>query len=114
MENKVNMHDLERKMVLLGFRENVSGTAMIRKAVEVWHPGMSMTKELYPYIAKEFGTTASRVERAMRHAIETAFERGSIETIQRLFGYTLSPEKGKPSNSEFIARMNRVCAHGEY
>ncbi len=63
----------------------------------------SVTKLLYPTVAKEFSTTASRVERAIRHAIETAWDRGDLDTIQNLFGYTVSVGKGKPTNSEFIA-----------
>ncbi len=63
----------------------------------------SITKVLYPTIAKKYDTTASRVERAIRHAIEVAWERGRMETIEELFGYTVSNGKGKPTNSEFIA-----------
>lgn len=63
----------------------------------------SVTKLLYPTVAKRFSTTPSRVERAIRHAIETAWDRGDLDTIQSLFGYTVSVGKGKPTNSEFIA-----------
>lgn len=63
----------------------------------------SVTKLLYPTVAKRFKTTSSRVERAIRHAIETAWDRGDLDTIQNLFGYTVSVGKGKPTNSEFIA-----------
>ena len=63
----------------------------------------SVTKVLYPSIAKKYQTTASRVERAIRHAIEVAWNRGRIETIEELFGYTVNTGKGKPTNSEFIA-----------
>ena len=63
----------------------------------------SITKILYPTIAKMYQTTASRVERAIRHAIEVGWSRGRMETIDRLFGYTVSNCKGKPTNSEFIA-----------
>lgn len=62
-----------------------------------------MTKELYPAIAKANNTTPSRVERAIRHAIEVAWNRGKLETIDALFGYTVQNDKGKPTNSEFIA-----------
>lgn len=62
-----------------------------------------ITKELYPAIAHKCGTTSSRVERAIRHAIEVAWSRGRIEAIDALFGYTVSNNKGKPTNSEFIA-----------
>ena len=63
----------------------------------------SITKILYPTIAKKYQTTSSRVERAIRHAIEVAWNRGRMDTIDELFGYTINAEKGKPTNSEFIA-----------
>lgn len=63
----------------------------------------SITKILYPGIAKKFATTPSRVERAIRHAIEVAWNRGKMETLENLFGYTINTGKGKPTNSEFVA-----------
>ena len=63
----------------------------------------SVTKVLYPSVAKKYQTTTSRVERAIRHAIEVAWDRGDLDTLQRFFGYTVSNTKGKPTNSEFIA-----------
>ena len=65
----------------------------------------AVTKVLYPEVAKFFGTTPSRVERAIRHAIEVAWDRGDLETLQKYFGYTVSNTKGKPTNSEFIAMI---------
>jgi two-component system response regulator (stage 0 sporulation protein A) len=65
----------------------------------------AVTKVLYPEVAKRFSTTPSRVERAIRHAIEVAWDRGDLETLQRFFGYTVSNTKGKPTNSEFIAMI---------
>ena len=65
----------------------------------------AMTKVLYPTVAKRFNTTPSRVERAIRHAIEVAWDRGDLETLQKYFGYTVSDAKGKPTNSEFIAMI---------
>ena len=64
-----------------------------------------MTKVLYPEVARRYSTTPSRVERAVRHAIEVAWDRGDLETLQRYFGYTVSNTKGKPTNSEFIAMI---------
>ena len=66
----------------------------------------SITKILYPTLAKKFKTTPSRVERAIRHAIEVAWNRGNIETINKIFGYTVNTNKGKPTNSEFIALIS--------
>jgi two-component system response regulator (stage 0 sporulation protein A) len=63
----------------------------------------AVTKVLYPTVAKRHQTTSSRVERAIRHAIEVAWSRGKLDTLDSLFGYTVSHGKGKPTNSEFIA-----------
>ncbi len=65
----------------------------------------SITKVLYPDIAKKFDTTPSRVERAIRHAIEVAWNRGNYESISKMFGYTVHHLKSKPTNSEFIAMI---------
>ena len=65
----------------------------------------AVTKALYPAVAKKFSSTPSRVERAIRHAIEVAWDRGDLETLQKYFGYTVSNIKGKPTNSEFIAMI---------
>ena len=67
---------------------------------------MLITKVLYPEIAKKYATTASRVERAIRHAIEVAWNRGNIDAIDDIFGYTISASKAKPTNSEFIAMIS--------
>ena len=64
-----------------------------------------ITKELYPNIAKKYMSTASRVERAIRHAIEVAWNRGNIDVIDSIFGYTVSAYKAKPTNSEFISMI---------
>ena len=65
----------------------------------------AVTKRLYPEIAKKNGTTASRVERAIRHAIEVAWDRGDVDTLNSYFGYTIHNLRGKPTNSEFIAMI---------
>ncbi len=65
----------------------------------------AVTKELYPMIAKKYNTTPSRVERAIRHAIELAWDRGNVEMMNKFFGYTINVERGKPTNSEFIAMV---------
>ena len=70
----------------------------------------SVTKVLYPAVAKKFRTTPSRVERAIRHAIEIAWDRGDIDTLNSFFGYTINTGKGKPTNSEFIALItDKIC-----
>ena len=65
----------------------------------------SVTKVLYPSVAKKYSTTTSRVERAIRHAIEVAWDRGDIDTLNSYFGYTIQQGRGKPTNSEFIAMI---------
>lgn len=104
MKNKV----LDANLLKLGFRENLLGTSMIRQAVLLWRPGCRITKDIYPEVAKQCGSTASRVERAMRHAIETSMDRADPEAIEAIFGGTIDPERGKPCNAEFIARMAKV------
>ena len=74
-------------------------------AVEDMEVINAVTKVLYPEVASRFDTTPSRVERAIRHAIEVAWDRGDLETLQKYFGYTVSNTKGKPTNSEFIAMI---------
>ena len=91
----------------IGVPAHIKGYQYLREAImmSVEDPGMisSITKVLYPTIAKRFQTTSSRVERAIRHAIEVAWSRGKMETLDALFGYTINTGKGKPTNSEFIA-----------
>lgn len=65
----------------------------------------SVTKVLYPSVAKKFSTTSSRVERAIRHAIEVAWDRGDVDVLNSYFGYTIQNQRGKPTNSEFIAMI---------
>lgn len=108
--NKINENRMETAMRAMGFRDNLCGTDMLRIAIREYEPGMQITKELYPLIAQRVGSTPSRVERAMRHAIESAFDRGDPLIINGIFGYSLSSEKGKPTNWEFISRMARECA----
>ena len=91
----------------IGVPAHIKGYQYLREAImmSVEDPGMisSITKILYPTIAKRFQTTPSRVERAIRHAIEVAWSRGRMETLDAMFGYTIDTGKGKPTNSEFIA-----------
>jgi two-component system response regulator (stage 0 sporulation protein A) len=91
----------------IGVPAHIKGYQYLRSAIIIAVGDMdilnSITKQLYPTIAEMYGTTASRVERAIRHAIEVAWNRGRVETINDLFGYTVSAGKGKPTNSEFVA-----------
>ena len=91
----------------IGVPAHIKGYQYIREAIILTVGDMELinavTKALYPMVAKRFSTTPSRVERAIRHAIEVAWDRGDIEVLQKYFGYTVSGIKGKPTNSEFIA-----------
>ena len=93
----------------IGVPAHIKGYQYLREAIVMTAENMdvinAVTKILYPEVAKKFGTTASRVERAIRHAIEVAWDRGDLETLQKYFGYTVSNAKGKPTNSEFIAMI---------
>ena len=91
----------------IGVPAHIKGYQYLREAIIIAINDMdvinAITKVLYPMVAKKFDTTPSRVERAIRHAIEVAWDRGDLDTLQRFFGYTVSNTKGKPTNSEFIA-----------
>ena len=105
--------DLETEITAIiheiGVPAHIKGYMYLREAISMVVNDIELlsavTKELYPSIAKRFNTTASRVERAIRHAIEVAWSRGQVETINKLFGYTIHNAKGKPTNSEFIAMV---------
>jgi two-component system response regulator (stage 0 sporulation protein A) len=94
----------------IGVPAHIKGYQYLREAILYTVRDMdainAVTKVLYPAVAQKFGTTASRVERAIRHAIEVAWDRGDLETLQKYFGYTVSNAKGKPTNSEFIAMIS--------
>lgn len=91
----------------IGVPAHIKGYTFIREAIKMVIEDTSLlgavTKELYPTIAKKYNTTPSRVERAIRHAIEVAWSRGDTTIIEQFFAYTLNPTKSKPTNSEFIA-----------
>lgn len=91
----------------IGVPAHIKGYQYLREAIMMSVEDVEMlgsiTKILYPTIAKKYQTTPSRVERAIRHAIEVAWSRGRMETLDGLFGYTINTGKGKPTNSEFIA-----------
>ena len=104
-------HSLEERVTEIiheiGVPAHIKGYQYLREAIIMSVNDMEMlisiTKILYPEIAKKYQTTSSRVERAIRHAIEVAWSRGKMDTIDELFGYTINNGKGKPTNSEFFA-----------
>ena len=105
------VHDLEQDVTdmihEIGVPAHIKGYQYLREAIMMAVEDIDMlnsiTKVLYPTIAKKYQTTPSRVERAIRHAIEVAWSRGRMETLDALFSYTVNTGKGKPTNSEFIA-----------
>lgn len=105
--------DLETNITMyiqqLGVPAHIKGYQYIRDAIMMVIKDMdainSITKFLYPTVAKHYNTTSSRVERAIRHAIEVAWDRGNPEFLDDIFGYTITSSKGKPTNSEFIAMI---------
>ena len=106
--DKVSIETLVTNIIHeIGVPAHIKGYQYLREAIIIAVNDMdvinAITKVLYPQVAKNFGTTPSRVERAIRHAIEVAWDRGDLDTLQRFFGYTVSNTKGKPTNSEFIA-----------
>ena len=93
----------------MGVPAHVKGYQYLRDAIvmvtEEANLMGAVTKELYPMIAEKYNTTASRVERAIRHAIQLAWDRGNVDLMNRYFGYTINIERGKPTNSQFIAMI---------
>lgn len=107
MEQKV-----EELLIEIGVPCHITGFDYLVEAVclAVEHPEIrhSITKQLYPEIAAKFASEKGRVERAIRHAVENAFNRCSPDILERFFGNSIHPEKGKATNSEFISAMARV------
>ena len=96
------IHEIGVPAHIKGYQYLRDGIMMVVNNIEVIN---QITKQLYPDLAKKYKTTPSRVERAIRHAIEVAWNRGQIETVESIFGYTVNSNKGKPTNSEFIAMI---------
>ncbi len=113
LKKKIGTENLEREITSIiheiGIPAHIKGYLYLREAImmvtkEIEILG-AITKVLYPRIAEKYNTTPSRVERAIRHAIEVAWSRNNVETIKKFFGYTINTERGKPTNSEFIAMV---------
>ena len=107
-------HSMESRVTAIiheiGVPAHIKGYHYLREAILYCIDNIeainAVTKILYPEVAKRYNTTPSRVERAVRHAIEVAWDRGDLDTLQKYFGYTVSNIKGKPTNSEFIAMIS--------
>ena len=114
-ERKVSDKEMDLRIKIsdmlhnLGVPSHIRGYQYIRDGIVMMYeePDMlkGITKEIYPELALKYNTTTSRVERAIRHAIEVAWNRGQIEMHEKIFGYTVNSNKGKPTNSEFIAMI---------
>lgn len=112
-EHIAEMADMEARVTniihQIGVPAHIKGYQYLRYAIMMAIDDAdiinSVTKVLYPTVAKKFGTTTSRVERAIRHAIEVAWDRGDVDTLNSYFGYTIQNSRGKPTNSEFIAMI---------
>lgn len=105
-------HEIQNIMVQIGVPAHVRGYRMLAYGLEITVKNETvidnMTKEFYPAVAEQFNTTPSRVERAMRHAIELAWDRGDWHLLQQYFGSSISKTKCKPTNTEFIARLANI------
>ena len=101
--------EITKLLRTLGVPAHVLGYEYSREAILIalGNKGIlkEMTKGLYPKIAQIFNTTPSRVERAIRHAVELAWDRGDLDTLHKFFGFTVSSKKGKPTNSEFLSAL---------
>ncbi|WP_027340038.1 sporulation transcription factor Spo0A [Halonatronum saccharophilum] len=110
---KNQTYDIEERITeiihQIGIPAHIKGYLYLRKAIAMVIKKVELlgavTKELYPLVAKEFNTTASRVERAIRHAIEVTWERGNTKAINNIFGHSVTTSSGKPTNSQFIAKV---------
>ncbi len=115
---KGDVYSLDRELEItitdilhqIGVPAHIKGYHYLRDSIimSVKHPEIinAVTKELYPSVAKKYETTSSRVERAIRHAIEVAWDRGDVDVLNSYFGYTIHNSRGKPTNSEFIAMIS--------
>lgn len=103
------MSKINEIFLTMGMKESLLGTGYLRLAVGMYAPGISLTKELYPAVAKLAGSTPSRVERAMRHAIEAAFDNVGYDVMYCFFGNTIGMESGKVTVGEFLARLAVLC-----
>lgn len=106
------MNKIDSLLKELGHPENLDGTRLLRLSADIYHPGMRMTKELYPALAKATGSTPTRVERSMRHSIETAWLRSPADVQMRWFGNSINPNTGKPTVGEYVATIARICREG--
>ena len=105
----INEQKLDAILLELGHDDFSRGTVYLRLAVKMYEPGMTMTKELYPGLAKAVGSTGPRVERCMRHSIEKAWGRNDLQGQLKYFGWSVDPDRGRPTVSEYVSRLAKIC-----
>ncbi len=105
----INEQKLDAMLLELGHDDYIAGNRHLRRAVIEYRPGMRLTKELYPRLAKVEGVTPGGVERSLRHAMDKAWARGSYDAQRRYFGWAVSAATGRPQAGEYIARLARLC-----
>jgi two-component system response regulator (stage 0 sporulation protein A) len=107
----INVNKMDFFMKQLGHPEHLTGTEYLRAGIEIAAADREarISKDIYPEVARRYHTTPSRVERCMRHSIETAFERGDRETIDDIFGYAIAVDTGRPTVGQYLKTMARVC-----
>lgn len=109
-KNNELIKDISKMLHNLGMPSHIKGYQYIRDAIELMYNNPDniggITKEVYPYIADKYNTTASRVERAIRHAIEVSWTRGDYELMEEIFGHSVDFDRAKPTNSEFLATVS--------
>lgn len=105
----INEKKMDEIMLDMGFPEHLAGTRFLRLAVPMYRYDTDITREIYPAIAAATGSTASRVERSIRHAIESAWTRNTYDVERKYFGNSIHPEKGRPTNGEMIATIARLA-----
>lgn len=108
----INEEKMDEVLLELGHDDFSRGTDYVRQAVKMYEPGMPFTKQLYPALAKANDTTPGAIERSMRHSIEKAWTRGDERAQLRYFGCSVDPDSGKPTVSEYVCRLARICHHG--
>lgn len=106
----INEAKLEEIMLELGHPEHLAGTDLLRQAVVLYEGGTrQMSNEVYPALAAAANTSTMAIERNMRHSLERAWSRGSLDAQYRYFGHSINPVTGRPTLGEYVARLARIC-----
>ena len=111
----INEEKMDNLLLELGHDDFNLGTKYLREAVRRYDAAVrpALTKVLYPAVAKVYSSTPSRVERCIRHSVAKAWGRGELDAQWRYFGSSINPERGAPTNGEYIARLAKICREEE-